>query len=201
MDPAVFDLLLSGEMGSRVQWLCSHRCPCTEDEGGALQTCTSCLGTGIYYDTPSTAHRCGVIGLSERDAGRMARRLGPALVGDAQISIPPSAPFWGLVKPCDRILVPDAKDTVEWVITRRAPVRLPMGAAVLSCYTLTGGVVVTTPPPVAGPDGRILVNKPHTVRMSVPRLFEVIEDAGHVRAWQGGLPVKFALKRIDITTR
>jgi hypothetical protein len=201
MDPMAFDLLLSGDLGSLVRWSRAHRCPCTEDQGGASQTCPVCIGLGVFYDPPSDPFRCGVLGLSERDAGRMARKMGEAFSGDGQISIPPSAPFAGQVKPFDRFLVVDAMDTVEWVITKRAPVRLPVAAEIVSVYTLNSGKVIQASLPDPGADGRIVVTKPYTVRMKVPRLFEVIEDAGHIRAWQSGLPQKFALKRIDVTVR
>lgn len=201
MDPVAFDLMLSGEMGSRVRWARSHRCPCLDEGGGARQDCPVCLGKGIFWDAPAPSHRCGVIGLSERDIARMQRRLGDAFVGDAQISIPAGAPFWGQVKPFDRFMVVDAVDTVEWVITKQSPVRLPPGATILTAYTLTSGRVIQAQLPSPDENGRIIVAKPYTVRMKVPRLFEVLEDAGHIRAWEPGLPQKFALKRIDISTR
>ncbi|HWQ07945.1 MAG TPA: hypothetical protein VN436_02520, partial [Holophaga sp.] len=162
MDPVAFDLMLSGDLGSLVRWARSHRCPCLDEGGGASQDCLVCLGKGVFWDSPAPAYRCGVLGLSERDVARMQRRLGDSFVGDAQISIPPSAPFWGQVKPYDRILVVDAIDTVEWVITKQSPVRLPVGATIVTAYTLTSGRVVQAALPAPDANGRIIVAKPYT---------------------------------------
>ena len=200
MDPSAFDLLLSGDLGTRVRWARSHKCPCVEPQGGASQTCTVCDGLGVYWDTPSLPFKAGLTAMQSKEVARQAAKA-EGLVGDAQISIPVSAPCYGEVKPYDRFLVPDATDSVEWLITPRAPVRLPVGAVVLGVHALSGGKVVTATLPAAGDDGRIRVARPATVQLRVPKHYEVIDDAGHMRAWQEGLPQKWSLKRIDVTVR
>jgi hypothetical protein len=200
MDPAAFDLLLSGDLGTRVCWEQSHKCPCVEFQGGASQECPVCDGLGTLWEAPSTAFRAGVTVLQSRDVARQSAKA-EGLIGDGQISIPSSAPCYGEVKPFDRFLVPDATDAVEWLVSPRSPVRLPAGAVVLGVTALSNGTLVQATLPAPGADGRIRVTHAATVRLRAPKRYEVIDEAGHMRAWQPGLPEKWSLKRIDVTTR
>lgn len=200
-DVAAFNNLLGTGLGTRVVWSQSHRCPCVDEDGAVDGACPVCLGLGLYWDPPSAPFRAGITGLSSEDAGRMRAKFGEAAVGDATLSLPANAPCYRQVRPGDRFLLPDATEQVEWVLSRRSPVRLPAGSQVLSAVAINGAAVVPVALPAPGPDGRISVARPCTVRMLVPRHFEVIPDLGHLRAWQAGLPQRFALKRIDLSTR
>ena len=201
MDTAAFDSLLAGDIGTRLRWMASHRCPCVLEGRGADPSCSVCDGLGNYWDSPSVPFRAGLLALSQQDLGRLQNKMGEGAVGDASLSLPSSAPCYGKVKVADRFLAVDAIDTVEWLLSPRAPVRLPVGAVVRSVLALSSGKVVATTLPDADEYGRITVLKASTVAMLVPRLYEIVADAGRIRAWQTGMPQKFALQRIDVTTR
>lgn len=155
----------------------------------------------MFWDSPSAPFRAGVTGVSAEDAGRMQTKFGGAAVGDATLSLPASAPCYGRTRPGDRFLLPDATEEVEWVLSRRSGVRLPMGAQVMSATALHLGALVPVALPAPDAAGRILVARTCTVLMRVPRHFEVVPDMGHLRSMQPGLPQRFALKRIDLSTR
>lgn len=197
-----FTNLLSGSLGTRLQWERWHRCPCTGAEGAARSDCPHCGGEGGTYDKPSAVFRAGVTGVSAKALENMRTRLGPALVGDASISLPANAPAYGLTSVNDRFLAVDSLDPLEWVIIPNTPVRLPSGAVVeaVLAYNQDGTLPPTTLPS-PGVDGRIAVARNVVVRMRAPRRFQVVTDLGKLRAWIPGLPQPFLLKQIDQTAR
>lgn len=198
-----FTNLLSGQLGSRVQWERWHRCPCTGREGAARRDCPLCGGDGGTFDAPSTIFRAGLTGVSARALENMRSKLGPALVGDASISLPSNAPAYGLTAVNDRFLAVDSLDPLEWIITPNSPLRLPSGAQVLQVFSLGpgGSSLVPATLPAPGADGRIVVGQNVVVQMKAPRRFEVVTDLGKLRSWIPGLPQPFLLKQIDQTTR
>ncbi len=200
---APFTNVLSGSLGSRMQWEKWHRCPCTGAEGAARHDCPLCNGEGGTFDPPSAIFRAGLTGVSAKQLEALRTKLGPGLVGDASVSIPANAPAYGLVSSGDRFLAVDALDPIEWVLTPNTPVRLPSGAVVGQVFALgpQGASLVAATLPAPGSDGRVKVSQNLVVRMRAPRRFQVVADIGKLRSWITDLPQPFLLKQIDLTTR
>lgn len=198
-----FTNLLSGQLGSRLQWEKWHRCPCTGAEGAARQDCPLCAGEGGTFDPPSEIFRAGLTGVSAKALENMRTRLGPGLKGDASVSIPANAPAYGLVSANDRFLAVDAMDPLEWVITPNTPLLLPTGAVIVETLGLGpgGASLVSATLPSPGADGRITVTQNVVVRMRAPRRFRVVSDIGKLRSWIPGLPQPFLLEQVDMTVR
>jgi hypothetical protein len=203
MIAAPYTNVLSGSLGTRLQWEKWHRCPCTGHEGAARRDCPICNGEGGIFDPPSAIFRAGLTGVSAKQLENLRTKLGPGLIGDASVSIPANAPAYGLVTGGDRFLAVDALDPFEWVLTPNTPVRLPSGAVAGSVFGLTTGGLALIPIslPAAGADGRIVVTQNTVIRMRAPRRFQVVADIGRLRSWIPGLPEPFLLKQIDLTTR
>lgn len=116
--PGDFNALI-GEIGQRISWARSHACPCTYTQaysggstafpgspfGGRLSTpgsaqrqCRTCLGLGIYWDTPSIPFQASMSWrhvaptLNEPGVG-MDRRLGVFQTSDPSCTIPYFNPF------------------------------------------------------------------------------------------------------------
>lgn len=198
-----FTNLLSGQLGTRLQWERWHRCPCTGSEGAARQDCPLCAGDGGTYDAPSAIFRAGVTSVSAKALENMRSRLGPTLIGDASVSLPANSPAYRLVSANDRFLAVDSLDPLEWVITPNSPLRMPVGAVMGEVFGLgpSGASLVAVTLPAPGADGRIVVTRNVVVRMRAPRRFQVVTDLSKLRSWIPGLPQPFLLKQIDQTTR
>ena len=203
MIAASFTNVLSGSLGSRLQWEKWHRCPCTGQEGAARRDCPLCNGEGGTFDPLSAIFRAGLTGVSAKQLDQLRTKLGPGLVGDASVSLPANSPAYGLVASGDRFLAVDALDPIEWVLTPNTPVRLPSGAVVNQVFALgpQGASLEAAALPAAGTDGRIVVSQNLAVRFNAPRRFQVVADMGKLRSWIPGLPEPFLLKQIDLTTR
>lgn len=196
-----FDGLLTGSLSSRLAWESSTLCPCTTTEGAADRQCPVCRGQGRTYLAPSAPFRAGLVGLSAKQLEYQMNKFGPGLAGEAQLSLPSCAPCYGTLQPKDRIIALDALETREWTILPAVPLRLPSMAIILSARVRSGAQVVEVPRPVPAADGLVTVAVPTVIRFEAPRRYEVLPDAGQVRAFTSGMPRKHMLKLVDFSVR
>lgn len=204
MIPEGFTELLNGPLSSRLVWESAHRCPCANREGQADQSCGICLGEGWYHDAPSQVFQAGLTGLSADALQALRQKLGQSVSGDAVLSLPVNAPAYDTAGAKHRFIAADAIDSLEWVISPGAPVRLPWGAKIITAWSRNAGktALVRVAPPVVA-DGLVSVASTVVLRFRAPRRFEVVEQLAQVRSFSGGegLPKKFLLKLVDATVR
>jgi hypothetical protein len=196
-----FDALLSGRLGTRLSWERAHRCPCTEEFGGADVSCPVCLGKGRYWDTPSADFRAGVVSLTARALAAMQMQFGPGFVGDGTISLPSNCPAWFDVGEGDRFLSLDNQDSVEQVVGAGSVVKLPAGADVVSAYIRQGSTLQAVTPPTPDDQGRVTVARATVLALRVPRRYEVVRAIPQIRGWTPGLPKKVLVRMLDVSTR
>ena len=203
-DTLAFDQLLgTPDLGSRLVWSPARRCICFDTDGGTYLSCPICLGEAFVWSEWSKEFRAGVLGLTAKQIESMAQRLGPGMIGDASISLPPSAPAYPSVTQHDRFVALDATDIFEWSILAGTTVRLPLMANILEARVRSADKLsmVRGPVPVPDTNGQFTVAVPTVLRVNAPRQFEVLPDASQVRAIMPGLPRKVAVKLVDISRR
>ncbi len=201
MDAASYDQLLTGPLSARLTWEASHRCGCVQPDGAGDRACPVCSGKGRYWDPPTAPFRAGLVGLTAKALEALRQTMGPGTTGDAILSVPVSAPCHALLRSGDRLLALDALDALEWVVMPASPVLLPAGAAVQTAKVRSPTGMVAVPIPGLDARGRVAVAVPTVLAFQAPRRFEVVGDAGQVRAFGPGLPRKVLLKLIDWTQR
>lgn len=206
MQGRAFNSLLSGRrLGTLLQWQRSRRCPCTVADGESNPKCFVCLGRGRFYEEWSDEFRAGLIGQESKTLMQLLKQMGGTVnVGDAVLVIPSNAPCYDNIGFGDRVKVVDATDTVEWVLTPGASVRLPPTATPVDASVLAadGKSVVDAAFPAPDAEGRISVAVSTAIRFRVARLYEVSRDLPKVRGFNDGFqPKRVALVRIDWTVR
>lgn len=108
LPPDDFNAFLS-QIGQRVAWMRSHSCPCVWTQSGALngrlstagspqKGCRTCLGLGIYWDSPGLPFAAGMsfrhLSPSPDEPGVMTEeRLGLAQLSEPALTIPYVNPF------------------------------------------------------------------------------------------------------------
>lgn len=204
MDGADFEDLLTGDLGSTLRWQPSMPCPCTSEIGAADQGCLVCSGRGRVYGEMSAAFRAGLVSQSARARAAMAQTMGPANVGDATVSIPCSAPCYASMAEGDRLFDQSVHDEQKVILLAGVSFALPVGVRWLRAWVRPSPdavALVAVPPPPIGADRRVQVSVPTTLVFQAPRGYAVVRDLSQVRSFGVGLPKKWAVKLLDMSTR
>lgn len=203
MDGADFDDLLTGELSALVRWQSCMPCPCTVETGAADRSCRVCGGAGRVYDEPSDEFRAGIVAQDARSKMAIAQTMGPGYVGDSVLVVPCSALCYGKLSDGDRVLDLKVHDKRRIIVIPGVRLALPVGFRSLSAWVkATDGLsLVAVAPPVPDENRRISVAVPTSLTFMAPRTYEVVKELGRVRSFGCGLPQKWGLKLLDMSTR
>ena len=202
MEGSDFEELID-EFPATVRWEASNLCPCTGQDGMALQSCTICLGKGRWFSPLSAPFQVGLLSQSASNRAFMANTMGPGATGASTLILLPSALCYSGMNSGDRIydqMVMDAHQTIMIPGTKAA---LPVGATNLKAWVRSSDTLslVSVTPPTPDANRRITVAVPTSLTFDSPRAYEAVKEFGSVRSFGVGLPKRWVLNLLDLSVR